>query len=379
MRSIFITKRVSYPKGIFTFAALLTVLLTISTHIFANEPDKAKEKPVDFSAQYSEAGYRTQHHHEIVRVLTIGNGKDRAYAFIPEGPLPEGHIPIVFFHHGWLGTSPKNFGALIDHLVRSGSVVIYPVYQTINSRNPAENTQPREITQLAGNADKRALEAVEASYPNLVDPEKVLYVGYSMGSAISLNIALDPSKFGLPPPKALVLMAPGNAHHVARGDEGKNIIGDLSGLPKDLAVVLIGGSADKSIGLPTSRELASQICHIPKSHRTLLIYSSDSDGNKKVLAGHGSPGAPDSRYEFPNPNESVAELIMPAPSYEASGSLNMLDFAGYWKVTTSMLTYVNSGIYPKDVFGTGDAVKFLGKWPSGRPYIPAEVEDPCPE
>ena len=174
-------------------------------------------------------------------------------------------------------------------------------------------------------------------------------------------------------------MAPGNAHHVARDEEGKNIIGDLSGLSKDLAVVLIGGTADKSIGLPTSRELAAQICHIPKSQRTLLIYPSDSDGNKKVLAGHGSPGSPDSRYDFPNPNEGVAELIMPASSYEASGSLNMLDFAGYWKVTTSMLAYVKSGTYPKDVFGSVDAVKFLGRWPSGRLYNPAEVEDPCPE
>lgn len=379
MQPILITKRVNHLKATFTLAVLLTMLIGISTHTFANEPDKAKAKPADFGTQYSEAGYRAQHHHEIVRVLTVGNGKNRAYAFIPEGPLPEGRIPIVFFHHGWLGTSPKNFGALIDHLVRSGSVVIYPVYQTIDNRNPSENTQPREITQLAGNADKRALEAVEALYPNLVDTEKVLYVGYSMGSAISLNLALDPNKFNLPSPKALVLMAPGNAHHVARGEEGKNIIGDLSGLSKDLAVVLIGGTADKSIGLPTSRELAAQICHIPKSQRTLLIYPSDSDGNKKVLAGHGSPGSPDSRYDFPNPNESVAELIMPASSYEASGSLNMLDFAGYWKVTTSMLAYVKSGTYPKDVFGSVDAVKFLGRWPSGRLYNPAEVEDPCPE
>ena len=37
--------------------------------------------------------------------------------------------PVVVFNHGWLAVNPGAYGAWIEHLVRSGRIVIFPRYQ----------------------------------------------------------------------------------------------------------------------------------------------------------------------------------------------------------------------------------------------------------
>ncbi len=326
----------------------------------------------ELAARYDPKAYLSRQKHAVVHVLTVNEGARRAYAFVPDAPRSNA-VPVVFFHHGWLGVSPKNFGALIDHLVRRGAVVIYPVYQDI------PQTMPREITALAAAADREALRAVDREYPGMIDHDKVMYYGYSMGAAISLNLALAPEKYGLPAPRALALMAPGDAKHVVRGPEAASIIGDVSKLPPELAVALVAGSADTSIGLPTARELASRMCQLRRDRRTLLILPSDESGGTHVKAGHSSPGAPDTRYDFPDSRAPVAEATPPRADFESSPSLNFLDFGGYWKVVAGLLDWIDFGRYPDDVFGRNAAVRFLGQWPDGTPYKPAVIEEPCPE
>ncbi len=324
----------------------------------------------ELAARYDPKAYLSQEKHAVVHVLTVNEGAKRAYAFVPDSPRPSG-APVIFFHHGWLGVSPKNYGALIDFLVRRGAVVIYPVYQDI------PQTMPREVTSLAAAADKEALTAVDHDYPGLIDHNKVMYYGYSMGAAISLNLALAPERYGLPAPRALALMAPGDAKHVVRGPEAASIIGDVSKLPPELAVAVVAGSADTSIGLPTAHELARRMCQLRRDRRTLLIFPSDESGGRHVKAGHSSPGSPDSRYDFPDSRAKVEDSIPPRPDFESSDSLNFLDFAGYWKVVTGLLDWIVSGRYPDDVFGRNAAVSFLGQWPDGTPFKPAVIEEPC--
>lgn len=328
--------------------------------------------PEDLAARYGESAYLAKHKHKEVRVLTVGDGPQRAYVFIPAAPRPK-KAPLVLFHHGWLGTSPKNFGALIDHLVKRGAVVIYPVYQD------PPHTSPQDVTALAGNADRDALEAVEDAYPHLVERDKTLYFGYSMGAAISFNLALNPGKYDLPPPRALVLAAPGDAHHVAKGPDSASIIGKIEKLPADLPVALMTGASDTSIGLPTARALAPRLCRIKADRRTLLIFPSDEHGDGHIKSGHGSPGAPDTRYDFADPRGPVPKSISAREGFEASTSLNTLDFYGYWKVVDGVFDWVTAGRYPREVFGHGAETRFLGLWPDGTPYKPALIEDPCAE
>jgi hypothetical protein len=198
-----------------------------------------------------------------------------------------------------------------------------------------------------------------------------------MGAAIALDLALDPGRYGLPPARALVLAAPGDAHHVARGPAGASIVGPIERLPASLPVALMTGAADTSIGLPSARALAARLCGRAAEHRVLFVFPSDSHDGRVIKAGHGSPGAPDTRYDFPDSHGAVPERIGARAGFEPSASLNTLDFYGYWKVVDGVFDWVATGRYPEEVFGGGEDARFLGLWPDGTPYSPARIEDPC--
>ena len=92
--------------------------------------------------QSSPAAWEARRQYRDIAVDTVGSGETRAYVFRPEARSLNG-LPLVLFMHGWHGTNPKNFGGLIDLLVRSGAVVIYPVYQA-----EGEKTSPQKITAM---------------------------------------------------------------------------------------------------------------------------------------------------------------------------------------------------------------------------------------
>jgi dienelactone hydrolase len=323
------------------------------------------------TSSYSPESYKARETHGAVEVRVLGDGAQRAYLFVPAQPRPVGQVPVVLLHHGWLGMNPLNFGAVIDHLARSGHAVIYPVYQE------SDKTPPQVVTDNAGAADRRALDLLATSFGLQPAPGRTLYYGFSMGVAISLNLALNPQRYGLPPPDALVLTAPGDAYHVAHGELAKSIIGPVQLLPPALPIAILTGEADP-IGLPTARRLMGKLCHIPRERRVLMVLPSDEHQGRKVTAGHGSPGAPDSRYDFDPARRDVPATLPGRPAYEASGSLNQLDFHGYWKVIDGVLDSLRLGELQPVVFGLGlpDQLS-LGAWPDGTPFKPLRLEDPC--
>lgn len=323
--------------------------------------------------EFSPAALQQRQTHAAVDVMTLGEGAQRVYVFTPSAPaLPRGEAPVVLLHHGWQGMNPKNFGGLIDHLVRSGQVVIYPVYQE------SAETSPQTVTAQAALADRRALDALAERRGLRPDPRRVLYYGYSMGAAISLNLALDPKRHGLPAPRALMLVAPGDAYHVVHGDQGRSIIGPVEQLPADLPVALLTGVEDTSIGLPTARALAARLCGIRADRRVLIVLPGDEHGGTRVHAAHGSPGAPDSRYDFALKSRAIPTRVAGRDEFEASPSFNQLDVYGYWKVIDALIDGLAHDELSDAVFGAGtDRQRYLGIWPDGTRYAPAQVEQPC--
>lgn len=323
--------------------------------------------------EFGPAALHQRQTHAAVDVMTLGEGAQRVYVFTPAEPaLPRGEAPMVLFHHGWQGMNPKNFGGLIDHLARSGQVVIYPVYQE------SADTSPQTVTAQAALADRRALDALAERRGLRPDPRRVLYYGYSMGAAISLNLALDPAGRGLPAPRALMLVAPGDAYHVVHGDEGRSIIGPVEQLPADLPVALLTGAEDTSIGLPTARALAARLCGIQADRRVLMVLPGDEHGGTRVHAGHGSPGAPDNRYDFALKSHAIPTHVAGRDEFEASPSFNQLDVYGYWKVIDALVDGLARGALPDVVFATGtERQRYLGSWPDGTRYAPIQIEQPC--
>lgn len=350
---------------------LLRILAVCALSLTAGIAIAATTDREHLAQQYSPQSYLAQRHYRDIEVMTVGDGPARAYVFIPGKPTAR-RLPVILFHHGWLGMNPKNFGGFIDVLVRRGNVVIYPVYQDGNA------TAPQLVTDIAGQADAAALAQLGSSHPGLVDPDKAFYLGFSMGATISLNLAIDPSRFGLPTPRALMLIAPGDAHHVARGPLAASIIGHVEALPATLPTVVVAGYADTSIGVPTARAVAARLCHLPEQRRLLIFFPSDSNGGTRIQAGHGSPGAPDSRYDFPDSRARVATSIPWKEGFEPSASLNLLDYYGYWRIATTLADFVMDGSYPASLFDRqAPANHFLGLWPDGSAYAAPLIEDPC--
>jgi len=344
-------------------AALALALLTVAAHALS---------PDELEAQLGPRALEQRHRHAAVDVMTLGEGAQRVYVFMPAQPALRGEVPVVLFHHGWQGMNPLNFGGLIDHLVRGGQVVIYPVYQD------SAQAPPQAVTANAAEASRRALAALKTRYALTPDPRRVLYYGYSMGAAIALNLALNPEAHQLPAPRALALVAPGDAHHVAHGEQARSIIGPVEYLPPSLPVALLTGAADTSIGLPTARLLAARLCGIRADRRVLMVLPSGEHGDKKVNAGHGSPGAPDSRYDFDLARRDIPTRIAGRSGFEASASLNQLDFYGYWKVLDALTDSLGNDSLPASVFGSGTPEQlYLGLWSDGTPYPPASIEYHC--
>ena len=70
----------------------------------------------DLETRFGPQALQARQTHAAVDVLTVGDGADRVYVFVPAQPALHGNVPMVLLHHGWQGMNPLNFGALIDHL-----------------------------------------------------------------------------------------------------------------------------------------------------------------------------------------------------------------------------------------------------------------------
>jgi len=281
--------------------------------------------------------------------------------------------------------NPRAYGALIDHLTREGNVVVFPVYQENDAMSP------QVVVANAAASERMALEALKA-HGIEPDLQRVVYFGYSMGAAISLKLAVTAEAEHLPKPQAMVFAAPGDAYHVAKGEDAKSIWPVLGELPATLPIAIVTGEQDTEIGLPTGRKLAAGLCKVTKSDRlVLLVLPADEHAGKKIGAGHGSPGAPDSRYDFDlkTPMAEIPKHIAGRAGFEASASLNNLDFYGYWRVLDAVIDslavapstsakYAFPPIFFED-HARGFVPKpfYMGTWPDGTAFRQATVENVC--
>lgn len=356
-------------------AILLCVMMSAQTPSSPSTPNKPQAVIPGTDA------IEARQTHGAVELAALGEGMHRVYIFLPAQPSIIGKAPVVFFEHGWQGTNPKNYGALIDHLAREGNIVIYPVYQLDN------DTSPQLVTAAAAEAERTALN--ELHHRGIeIDAQRVVYFGYSMGSAIALNLAVHAEAEHLPAAQALVLAAPGDAYHVAQGEKAKSIWPNLKELPATLPIAIVTGQDDLAIGLPTGRKLAAALCNVSKpDRRVLLVLPADTHAGSRVTSGHAAPGSPDSRYDFEltTPRAALPKIIPGRTGYEPSISLNQLDFFGFWRVLDALIDSLatvpsTSARYvpPAQVFvSSTPAQTYLGSWADGTPYKPALVEDPC--
>src|SRR5262249_39030961 len=131
-----------------------------------------------------------------------GEGDVAFWVYTPAQPVPP-QAPLVIFVHGWSAMDPRGYSAWITHLVRRGSIVIYPVYQG-SFHTPIPTTRFSMLYAVT-----RALLHLREAGGIRPDTDRVAVVGHSLGGALATQLAATAEKDGLPTPRVVMAVQPG--------------------------------------------------------------------------------------------------------------------------------------------------------------------------
>jgi len=132
-----------------------------------------------------------------------GTRMQEYWIFEPDAPKPRS-APLIVFLHGW-GMNPLYYGAMADHLVRRGNIVVYPRYQADLL------TLPRVFLPNTISAIKDAIARLQTE-PGHVRPDlnRFAVVGHSVGGLLAANVAAVAKESGLPQVRAVMSVEPRN-------------------------------------------------------------------------------------------------------------------------------------------------------------------------
>jgi len=305
--------------------------------------------------------------HESVVARRTGEGPTEFWIFTPDDPQPT-EAPFVVFLHGWGAMHPRAYGAWIQHIVRKGHIVVYPRYQYEDEfRTPGE-------VMLAGAAEaiQDAWALLNAEGPVTPLPEKMAYIGHSMGGLLSAKIAANAEDLGIPPAGALLIVQPGGQDTVP--------VGDLSAMPEDAVVEIMTGDEDSISGQAGALEIRDALADSVNRRVELIRMRSERRSRPDLIASHFAPlgVTPD----FPPvpiiggdaevPGNWLQERLRECRqnSYE----INALEYFGFWKIGDALLDATFRGENLEFGFGGTDAQRFMGTLSDGTPVTPLLVE-----
>ncbi len=133
----------------------------------------------------------------------IGQGANGVWIFQPAGKPKD---VVVFFHGqgGPVEATPVNHQPWIDHLVKRGSLVIYPRYELDYEPDPIPFVV-KGVKAAMQRVDTRGL--------------PVLAIGYSRGGGLVVEYGAFAKQNGLPVPNAIMAVFP-----AGQGDESESFL-----------------------------------------------------------------------------------------------------------------------------------------------------------
>lgn len=321
-----------------------------------------------------------EYRYSKVKKTVYGKGANQYWIFEPDEPKPNSS-PLVIFNHGWGAMNPFFYGAWIEHIVKRGNIVVYPVYQD-NWVYP-----PKLITANTINAVKEAIVQLRSS-SNYVQPEldKFAIVGHSAGGQITANMAALVKTEGIPEPSAIMCVQPGKSW-----SKNKKItipLENLSEISSHTLLLCIVGDKDRVVKDIDAKKIFYNTTRIPAGNKDFIIFVSDDYGSPELHANHFSPCAPHKDYyndtsqnnnaktgpirtklnekkeaELQNKNDQDTEEYPEIDSL--SVAINAIDFYGLWKLFDGLCDAAFYKINREYALGKTTAQKYMGKWSDG--------------
>ncbi|MDG3003351.1 dienelactone hydrolase family protein [Paludisphaera mucosa] len=288
--------------------------------------------------------------HARVARFEIGTGPRSYWMYEPAEPKPA-RAPVVVFLHGWFSVNPAIYGAWIDHLVRNGSIVIFPRYQN------DVGTLPRDFLPNALYAIQDALAVLESGKGHVrPDLDRFALIGHSAGGNLAAQLtalSANPRNL-LPPIKATMVFFPGEVLPTREPS--------FSRIPASTLLIVAVGEEDVLVGDFRGRQIFSQATAVPRSRKRFLLFRSDRHGFPPLIAEHTAPSGA-------NPKMDNGEGIL--RSFQMSkGEVNALDRAGFWRVADATLAAAFAGETLDEAAADAEAFTHLGYWSDGRKVNP---------
>ena len=262
-------------------------------------------------------------------------------------------LPVLAFLHGWQ-SNPGNllpYARFIEHLVKKGFIVIYPQYQNLF-------TIPNRYVVNAGNALAGALDYIAAHPTDHVQPRitageiQMGVIGHSYGGITAANIAVKYGDYGLPRPRALMML-------MATSGTTRNRVTywwETTPLDPDTDLVVVAGDKDTLAKDEGGGSVWNHASQIDNSRKSWILLKSDTYGGlKAMLADHLSPCS-----------ANATQLGM-------RSVLNAFDYNGFWKWATALMNDAFYGVDGNWVFGNTHKQRDMGQWSDGQPVTEPEV------
>ncbi|MDB6075039.1 MAG: hypothetical protein JWO89_2679 [Verrucomicrobiaceae bacterium] len=323
-------------------------------------------------------GGRDYKHAQVRKLGPFGEGGEAFWMYEPDSPAPTS-APVIAFVHGYTGVDAKVYGGWIEHLVRRGNIVIYPVYQT-------SLMAPDQYTANSLASLKAAFRLLDE--PGHVHPDaqaNFALLGHSLGCPISANVATLAQAEGLPRPKAFMACHAGDTN-VFR--TLPSILAPPEDIP-DLLMLVVVGEGDHIIADVTGREIFDHSYGVRPEHKNLIIVNSDDHGSPDLRSNHFAPLSLNNAYangarlsigleetDLPGPLRSrLTTMIRTGATMPPSfGRTDALDFYGYWKWFDALSDAAFFGKNRGAALGDTEKQRFMGRWSDGQPVTPATVE-----
>ena len=295
--------------------------------------------------------------HSEVNVIDHAQEAEGYWIYEPAAPVPQ-KANVVVFVHGYGGYNPMIYGQWIDHLVKKGNIVIYPRYQK-NNWSP----RPPKFVENVAIGVKNALRYLENKSQIQPIVDHLSFVGHSYGGVISANLAINFEAHNLPKPKSIMLVSPGS------GPFTGGVLDSYEKMPADVKMLVMVSDNDRTVGDKLGIRIFETATQV--TQRNFIRQYHDNSISPAHYAGHNESYAVDLKYDNGIRNFTAKRALR-------MGSVNNIDYFGYWKLFDALLDCTRNEEFCTYAFGNTNQQNSLGIQSDGTPLRPLEVTVPAP-
>jgi eukaryotic-like serine/threonine-protein kinase len=223
--------------------------------------------PLDVRLEESDDSHPAWRKEKVTFTAAYGGERLPAYLFIPKNARPP-YQSIVYFpgaHATMVPSSRQLWLRMVEFYIRSGRVVVYPIYKTTYERRVPGNHGPharRDLRIQYVKDVRRTLDYLE-SRPD-IDPRKIGYYGMSMGATTAAFPLATDRRFAV-----AVLYGGG----LTPGDRSLPEADQHNFLPRvRLPLLMVGGRQDFFFPLETKQKPFFELIGTPAEQKKMVLF-----------------------------------------------------------------------------------------------------------